>query len=335
MSELCVLSGTRVTGFEPCDLYVRNRDHFLSWGGPSGVGIRNWISGRSRTWRSERVDDLNAPQNISEQAAEWYARLQAGDMTPRERRQYLAWLRQSPTHIAESMRVEKIVTGLMDRSQRLKRITSSLDHQLRAVEERSGRALMQAAIVTPVEKVSDGVLIEAVTIPWLELVALFERDPAAVHELPWRKWEEMVAAAYERQGFEVVLTPHSNDRGRDVIAVHREVGTIRIFDQVKAYSPGHVVTANDVRAMLGVLTADPNVSKGVVTTTSTFAPGIYKDPGLTGLMPYRLELRPRDALIAWLAAVTSNEPQILGPDGRALSARKPSVQAPRHYRPVP
>lgn len=63
------------------------------------------------------------------------------------------------------------------------------------------------------------------------------------------------------------------------------------------------MTAQAVRAMLGVLAADSNVSKGFISTTSYFAPGIYKDPALTRFMPYRLQLRNRDMLIEWLCDV--------------------------------
>lgn len=102
-----------------------------------------------------------------------------------------------------------------------------------------------------------------------------------------------------------MLTARSNDGGRDVIASRRDLGTYRIFDQVKAFSLGHLVTANDVRAMLGVLNAEPNVSKAFITTTSDFAPGVYRDPRFKQFMPFRLELRPRDALLSWLARIHS------------------------------
>ena len=51
------------------------------------------------------------------------------------------------------------------------------------------------------------------------------------------------------------LTPRSGDYGRDVIATSKTklVGVVRIIDQVKRYTPPNEVTANDVRAMLGVL----------------------------------------------------------------------------------
>jgi restriction system protein len=103
----------------------------------------------------------------------------------------------------------------------------------------------------------------------------------------------------------VILTPRSNDRGRDVIATWKGIGSVRLFEQVKAYGPTQRVNADDVRAMLGVLEIGGNVSKGIVTTTSEFAPGIEQDLGIARLMPYRLELRPRDALIDWLSAIAA------------------------------
>jgi restriction system protein len=124
-------------------------------------------------------------------------------------------------------------------------------------------------------------------------------------EIDWRKWEEIIAAAYKQQGFEVILTPRSNDKGRDVIATSSQLGSIRFFDQVKAYRPGRLVTADEVRAMLGVLSLEPNVSKGLVTTTSGFAPGISADPDIARFIPYRLELKGREALLQWLSAIAS------------------------------
>ena len=62
-----------------------------------------------------------------------------------------------------------------------------------------------------------------------------------------------------------------------------------LIDQVKAYKPGHLVTANDVRALMGVLQGD-GASKGFLTTTSDFAPKIKDDPLITPFIPARLEL---------------------------------------------
>ncbi len=99
---------------------------------------------------------------------------------------------------------------------------------------------------------------------------------------------------------EVVLTPRSGDKGRDVIAIQRGIVSVRVLDQVKAYKPGHLVPAKEVREMVGVIAADPAATKGVITTTSDFAPGVQKDENITRLIPYRLELKPRDELLSWL-----------------------------------
>lgn len=146
------------------------------------------------------------------------------------------------------------------------------------------------------EKTDEGRIIEAVTLPWSEIIKYIERDPAAIYEISPDKWEEIIAGAYHHAGFEeVTLTPRSGDYGRDVIAVKRGLGTIRIIDQVKAYKPSHLVDANDVRALMGVLQTD-GASKGFVTTTSDFAPRIETDPLITPLIPSRLELINGDNL---------------------------------------
>lgn len=148
---------------------------------------------------------------------------------------------------------------------------------------------------------NEGQLVQAVAIPWFEIMELIRRDPSAIYQIHPRKWEEIIAGAYERAGFdEVILTPSSGDKGRDVVATKRGVGSIRIFDQIKAYKPGHVVTAEEVRAMLGVITGAQNVSKGVITTTSTFAPRLPEDEYIRAYVPYRLELKGRDELLPWL-----------------------------------
>jgi restriction system protein len=160
--------------------------------------------------------------------------------------------------------------------------------------------LMLQAIVALGEQVTEGRLIQFVTPAWYQIVDLMLTNPQAMHELDWRAWEELIAASYAQLGFDVVLTPRTGDKGRDVIATLGGVGSIRIIDQVKKYSPGNLVLANDVRALIGVLSMDKKASKGVITTTSTFAPGVFTDPDIQGMTPTRLELRSGENLFAWL-----------------------------------
>lgn len=173
-------------------------------------------------------------------------------------------------------------------------------------------AILLKALLIPAASTEEGLLIEAVAQPWFDIMKLIRRDPMMVYEIDPRAWEEIIAGAYTRAGFEeVILTPRSGDKGRDVIATRKGVGSIRIFDQVKAYRPGHVVTAEEVRAMIGVVTAAQNVSKGVVTTTSDFAPRLLEDVYIKSLVPYRLELKPRDVLLPWLAKLAARNKETL------------------------
>ena len=134
--------------------------------------------------------------------------------------------------------------------------------------------LLLQAVVIPGRNVSEGRIIESVAPAWLEIAWLMKDDPSILYQIDPRKWEEIIAGAYKKAGFEeVTLTPSSGDFGRDVIAVKYGLCTVRVIDQVKAYKPDHLVTANDVRALLGVLLSDRAATHGLVTTTSDFDRG--------------------------------------------------------------
>lgn len=167
--------------------------------------------------------------------------------------------------------------------------------------------LMQAVLVAK-SKTKEGKLVEAVALPWFDIVKLLKSDPKIAFQISPEKWEEIVAGSYHRAGFEeVILTPRSGDFGRDVIATKRGLGSIRVIDQVKAYGPSHFVTADDVRALLGVLQAD-GASKGFLTTTSGFAPRLPEDILLAPWIGPRLELINGEQLIDRLSELALSKP---------------------------
>jgi restriction system protein len=157
------------------------------------------------------------------------------------------------------------------------------------------------SIITLGDKTDEGRLVELVRPAWDAIVQIIERDPEEILKIDPRKFEELIAGAYVRDGYEVELTPRSGDRGRDVVATKYGTGSVRIFDQVKRYKFSRPVTAEEVRALVGTITMAGNVSKGVITTTSTFAPTLLDDPDIRRLVPHRLELRAKDDLLRWLA----------------------------------
>lgn len=168
------------------------------------------------------------------------------------------------------------------------------------------RIITLKAILIPGDKTKEGRLIEAVGIAWFEIVRLITADPESIYQMDCWQWEEIIAGAYKQAGWGVVtLTPRSGDKGRDIIATRNDIGAIRFIDQVKAYGPSRPVPANDVRALFGVLALDQNATKGVITTTSTFAPGIEEE--FKHVIPYRLELKPKPKLIPWLTSLLHHQ----------------------------
>jgi restriction system protein len=153
-------------------------------------------------------------------------------------------------------------------------------------------------LVRSLRKTDEGTLIQMVTPAWTKILAELATDPNALRKLNWRQLEELVAGAYQQYGWTVELTPRSNDKGRDVIATRDDIGAIRLLDQVKHYAPDHVVDAGDVREIFGVLSLDQRASKAIITTTSSFAPGVWTE--FASVMPTRLELRDGSQLVEWL-----------------------------------
>ncbi len=115
----------------------------------------------------------------------------------------------------------------------------------------------------------------------------------------------MLAGAMDKEGYEVTLTPRSGDHGRDLIAVKHGLGCLRILGSMKAYAPHNKVDRAHVDEMLGVINREPNVSKGIIATTSDFAPRIDKVPGIENVVPYRLELINGQRLQEWLTKLSN------------------------------
>jgi len=169
-----------------------------------------------------------------------------------------------------------------------------------AFERRQATVVLESIIATD-RKTSEGVLIQATGAVWLEIAKRLGDDWSIALQIPPDKWEEIVAGAFKKFGYdEVTLTPRSADHGRDVIAVKSGVGSIRILGSVKAYKPGHLVTKEQVHALAGVVSLDPNASKGLLATTSDFAPRLMDDVRLKEATPHRIELMNGAQLQNWL-----------------------------------
>lgn len=157
--------------------------------------------------------------------------------------------------------------------------------------------LIPIEILQTSEQVSDGRIVSAIIPAWKAIYDQLHSDPDLLEKFSENPhaFEEFIAATYYKAGFKVTVTPRSGDLGRDVIAEKSGFVSLRIIDQCKAYSRGHVVSPNDVRSVMGVLSADQNASKAVLSTTSTFAPSVEKE--WAQAIPHRLELRDGGSLM--------------------------------------
>jgi transmembrane sensor len=67
------------------------------------------------------MDAIERRKQACEQAAEWFVRLQAHDVPRAAREEYIDWLRDSPTHVAEMLRIAR-VHGSLEQFERWARV---------------------------------------------------------------------------------------------------------------------------------------------------------------------------------------------------------------------
>jgi restriction system protein len=168
----------------------------------------------------------------------------------------------------------------------------------------SDPTILLQSLITSDLKSDSGILVQAVNVPWKKILIELRRDPNFLTKLPPRHLEELIAASYHLEGYEVTLTPQSGDGGVDVIAEKKGQFAIRVLDQVKRYNAGHIVTAKEVSALVANLTTDFGATHAVVTTTSDFAPKILEYPPIKKLSPDRLLLVNGTALVERLRALS-------------------------------
>ena len=176
------------------------------------------------------------------------------------------------------------------------------------------------SLIIPGDQTKEGTLVKGVSRLWFEILRMIHNDPDSIHHIDCWKWEEIVAGAYNQEGWEiVVLTPKRGDKGRDIIAERKDWGQLRflLLDQVKSYAPDHLVGPDEIREIAGVLHREQGATKGLITTTSGFSPGAQEEAEY--LYP-RLELKPREKLLPWLASVAVEK---LRASGKPTTKGKP------------
>jgi restriction system protein len=131
-----------------------------------------------------------------------------------------------------------------------------------------------------------------------ELLLYFARHPEQLRLVPPRKFEELIAAVFKNNGFEVELTPQTRDGGVDILAIRRSLitGPTLHLVECKRHDVSNPVGLGIVQRMLGVVEGR-RATQGIIVTTSTFT----KDArDFAAASSYRLSLRDYDIIAAWL-----------------------------------
>jgi restriction system protein len=165
--------------------------------------------------------------------------------------------------------------------------------------------LTSTAILIPENQTAEGLLIKSYGEAWTDIVHHLGDNWTAAYQIGPRTWEEILAGALHKEGFKVTLTPRSGDHGRDVIAERGGIGSMRLLGSMKAYAPDRRVPREHVHEILGVVEAE-RATKGMIVTTSDFAPQIFDSPGLEASARYRLELINGSQLQVWLKGLASS-----------------------------
>ncbi|MGA2484176.1 MAG: restriction endonuclease [Candidatus Acidiferrales bacterium] len=117
-------------------------------------------------------------------------------------------------------------------------------------------------------------------------------------EMPWRKFEEVLGALLEAEGWSVTVTRPSRDGGIDVVTVKEDLvlGPIRAVWQAKRYGPTRAVRLGEVRELSAVVDKQ-RATKGVIVTTSRLTKDaidwIRQDA-------YRLDYRDARKVESWI-----------------------------------
>ncbi len=132
---------------------------------------------------------------------------------------------------------------------------------------------------------------------WNDLIKRLAQNPDLLYELNSRKFEELVAELFNRDGLEVKLTPARKDGGYDILArANTELGKHLYLVECKRYAEHKPVGVAIVRALYGIVTAE-DATSGLIVTTSRFTKGALQ---FAGEFEYRMTLKDKNNIVAWL-----------------------------------
>ena len=103
------------------------------------------------------------------------------------------------------------------------------------------------------------------------LFDLIKKKPSDIYNLSPRQFEIFVAELFEREGYQVELTPETRDGGKDIIVAQNNItGNLLFYVECKRFSIGRPVSINVIQRLHGAVVAD-KATAGIVVTSSYFS----------------------------------------------------------------
>ena len=161
------------------------------------------------------------------------------------------------------------------------------------------RAIRKIRLLRELMKPEDppGSLVEAVQTASAELIEFLRRHPEELNRIRPRQFEELVAEILSSYGWEVQLTPPTNDGGYDLFAVSSSSTGDRSTWIVECKKWERNVGVDVARAVYGVK-SQLNVDNAMLATTSDFTRGVKAFKTSV----WNLELRNYENMLEWINA---------------------------------
>lgn len=130
-----------------------------------------------------------------------------------------------------------------------------------------------------------------------ELLQLIARKPDLLFRISPRRFEEVIAEVFFRNGYEVQLTKATRDGGRDIVAIQKQMGIAsKYLIECKRYSSARRVSIAVVQRLLGVKIAE-RANKAILATTSTFTRDARR---FASTHLWDLDLKDYNDILAWV-----------------------------------
>jgi len=101
-------------------------------------------------------------------------------------------------------------------------------------------------------------------------IRLIAREPTRLFSMSPRRFEELIAELFHRNGFEVHLTAQTRDNGRDIVAFSNRMNVpMKYIIECKRYAPDNAIGIDVVQRLFGVQISE-KANRAILATTSRF-----------------------------------------------------------------